>query len=322
MTLLVLGATGTLGRQIVRKALNEGFQVKCFVRNFRKATFLKEWGAELVYGDLKLPETIPPTLIGVSAIVDASTSRATDLYNLNQIDLYSKRVLINAAKLAKIKRYIFFSVLNSHKYPKIPLMNLKVKIEDYLRKSDINYTVFILAGFFQGLIAQYAVPILDQKIVWKTGDKTKIAYIDTQDVAKFAIKSFSFINASKQHFALVGNFSWTSSQIIVLCEKLSGKRANVSNISILVLKFIRNFANCFQWSWQISDRLAFSEILAEGDSFNASMDKVCNLLQFSSKDNGTLEMYFSEYFEKIFKRLKDINYGTIRKNKDLIDNNF
>nr|YP_010904058.1 hypothetical protein REQ00_pgp116 [Caulacanthus ustulatus]WCH57309.1 hypothetical protein [Caulacanthus ustulatus] len=308
MSLLVLGGTGTLGRQIVRKALDEGFQVKCLVRNFRKAVFLKEWGAQLVYGDLKLPETIPMTLIGITAIIDASTARPSDLYNAKEIDLYGKYILIEAAKKANIKKYIFFSILNASKYSEIPLMSLKLKIENTLINSDLDYTIFSLAGFFQGLINQYALPVLDKQSIWITGDTTAIAYMDTQDVAKCTVKSLSISDITRTNLPLVGNSSWTSLQIIKLCEKLSGQRSKISRVPVYLLRFARRFTQLFQWAWNISDRLAFTEIIAGGDKFDASMDDIYNVLQLNKNDIMTLELYMQEYFSKIMKKLKELNY--------------
>lgn len=48
-SILIVGGTGTLGRQVVRKALDEGYEVRCIVRPRQNpADFLRDWGATTV----------------------------------------------------------------------------------------------------------------------------------------------------------------------------------------------------------------------------------------------------------------------------------
>lgn len=318
MSLLVLGGTGTLGRQIVRKGLDEGFHVKCLVRNFRKAAFLKEWGAELVYGDLKSPETVPLALFGITAIIDASTARPSDLYNASQIDLHGKYILIEAAKRASIRRYIFFSIIHAHKYNEIPLMNFKLKIEQLLDNSGLAYTVFNLPGFFQGLIGQYALPILEKKSVWITKTSTSIRYMDTQDIAKFAIKSLSVKDSTNRVFSLAGYTSWDSTQIIKICEKLSGQRCKVSYVPINFLRFVRECTKFFQWTWNISERLAFTEVLSEGYQPDQSIQDVYSILNIDKNSTNRLEIYLQDYFTRVMRKLKELNYKVDNQSDDTI----
>lgn len=319
MTLLILGGTGMLGRQIVRKALENGFEVRCIVRNKVAANFLKEWGAELVYGDLTLPETLPLSFQGVTAVIDASTRNATDSVELIEVDWYGKLILLELAKYVRAQRFIFLSILNCEEYPTIGLMQMKSAIEKLLKNSSIPFTIFKYAGFFQTLINEYAVPILDQKPIRIMLKSTSMAYIDTQDAAFLCIKSLSIKRTINKIFCTSSSKSWTPEEIIKLCERLSGQTAKVQIVSVVLLKFLRQVTSFFEWSLNISERLAFIEVFTNSESFIPAIQYTYKILSINPRELLELDYYFREYFEIMLNMLDVVdNTEKLRTSKTSI----
>jgi uncharacterized protein YbjT (DUF2867 family) len=314
MSILIVGATGTLGRQVAKRALDEGHKVRCLIRNPKKAAFLKEWGADLVQGNLCEPETLAAALAGATAIIDAATTRPTDSWSIKQVDWEGKVSLIQAAQAAGVERYIFFSWLGAEEFPNVPLMEIKRSTELFLAESGLNYTILRPCGFLQGLINEYAIPILEGQAVWVTGNSSAVAYIDTQDAAKFAIRALSVSATEKRTFPLVGTRPWDAYEIIRLCERLSGKEAKISKMPLGFLRSVRQVTKFFQWSWNVADRLAFAEVMATGKPLTASMDEVYEVFGLKVEETTTLEDYLQDYFNRILKKLKELDYEQ-NKNK-------
>jgi uncharacterized protein YbjT (DUF2867 family) len=306
MKVLVIGATGTLGRQIVRRALDDGHEVRCLARSAQRAGFLREWGVELVRGNLTKPETLPSALEGIDAVIDAATARPSE--SVKEVDWQGKVNLIQATQAAGIKRFIFISILNSEKFPHVPLMNVKRCTEKFLAESGLDYTILQPCGFLQGLIGQYAIPILEKQSIWVMGEAAPIAYMDTQDIARFAVKALTVPETINRSFPLAGTRAWGAYEIIRLCERKCGQDSKVSRISLDLLRAIRKVAYFFQWGWNFADRLAFVEVVAGSQPLDAPMAEVYEVFGISQDEITTLEDYMQEYFSRIMKKLKELDY--------------
>ncbi|KAH8967758.1 hypothetical protein BDL97_03G093400 [Sphagnum fallax] len=304
-SILVVGATGTLGRQVVRRALDEGYDVRCLVRSRpAPADFLRDWGATVFNGDLNKPETLPGALVGIHTVIDCATGRPEE--PIRRVDWDGKVALISCAKAMGIQRFVFFSIHNCEKHPEVPLMEIKRCTEKYLVDSGMNFTIIRLCGFMQGLIGQYAVPVLEDKSVWGTDAPTRIAYMDTQDVARLTLTALRSDKSERKVMTFAGPRAWTTQEVISLCERLAGQNAKVTTVPVGVLKFTRMLTRLFQWTADVSDRLAFSEVLTGDDVFSASMTEMYSMLGADPKETTTLELYLQEYYSQILRKLKDL----------------
>lgn len=183
-----------------------------------------------------------------------------------------------------------------------------------MKSTDLNFTIFRCCGFMQAVIGNYAVPILEDKGVWGTNDETRTAYLDTTDVARMTLAALRNDSTVGKTLTLSGPKAWSTSEVINLCETLSDSRAKVQTVPTWLLKGTRSLLRSMQWAQDASDRLAFSEVLANNETWSADMNETYKLLDIEPSSVATLEEYLGEYYGKILKKLKEVGATADRTN--------
>jgi uncharacterized protein YbjT (DUF2867 family) len=315
MQVLVVGGTGTLGRQIARRALDAGHSVRCMVRSPRKASFLQEWGCELTRGDLLEPDSLDYALEGQQAVIDAATARANESVSTYAIDWTGKQNLFAACGRASVKRVVFLSLLDAASHRQVPLMDIKACTEQWLEASDLDYTILRVAAFMQGLISQFAIPVLENQTVWVSGTPTPIAYMNTQDVARFAVAALEQPATQRQGFPVVGPRAWTTGEITQLCERCSGKSARVVRVPPLLMRSLEAITAFFEASLNVAERLAFAELVSAGSAFDADMAASYAAFGLDPAETTLLEDYLREYYDTILRRLREMESDLDKESK-------
>ena len=306
MQVLVFGGTGTLGRQIARTAIDSGHKVRCMVRRPRNASFLQEWGCELTEGDLLSPSDLQNSLQGVDAVIDAATSRPDDPRSVYEVDWEGKLNLYRCCDELGVKRVVFLSLLAAEKYRNVPLMDIKYCTERLLVESEMDYTIIQGAAFMQGVIGQFAIPILDSQPVWISGKPGEIAYMNTQDMARFAVAALNSPKTIRKSFPVVGPKAWKADELVQLCENFCDRKARVWRVSPIVISAAQSLISFFQSTLNVAERLSFSEVSGSGISLDAPMDETYSAFGLNPSETTTMESYIKEYYDVILKRLREM----------------
>lgn len=100
--ILVVGATGKVGREVIRQLAVAGEPVRALVRNPARASHIRLPGVEIAVGDLRQPETLDAALGGVARVFLASPAEP------DQVELQAN--LVQASKRKGVERIVKISV--------------------------------------------------------------------------------------------------------------------------------------------------------------------------------------------------------------------
>ncbi len=233
--ILVAGATGVLGSEIVRNLLARREKVRAMTRKTSKSETvdrLRKAGAEIVVADLKEPATLARACKGVDAVISTVTSVTTAQpgESFAATDGKGTISLIDAAKKSGVKKFVFVS-FDPDCAPEAPLPRAKRDVEKHLEKSGLDYTILHPSLFFETWLGPmlFANPVAGTARVYGAGTQ-KIRYIAVADVAELAVQSLSRRFASKATIPFGGPEPISQREAVRLFEVTFGKKFVVTEI--------------------------------------------------------------------------------------------
>jgi uncharacterized protein YbjT (DUF2867 family) len=256
MTILVTGATGTIGRHIVEQLVNRGADVRALVRDPAKANLPA--AVHAVQGDLLDVDSLRSAFTGVSTLF---------LLNAVVADEFTQALIaLNVAREAGIERIVYLSVIHSDAYVNVPHFAGKFGVERMIEQMGFNATILRPAYFMSNELTikdavtgygVYPMPI---------GGKG-LAMIDPRDIGEIAAielmrRERSATPLPLERINLVGPDTLTGADAAAVWSQVLGRTiAYAGDDTAALEKNLRQFMP----SWMAFDmRLMSERFLTEG----------------------------------------------------------
>ncbi len=147
---LVIGATGMLGKPVAERLLSAGISVRVLARNPEKAARLLGDAYEIVSGDVVKPDTLPAALEGCKG-VHINLSSGSDISLCEPVEHRGTAAVAQAASRAGIERLTYISGIGVGPGSKFLPVKAKFAAEEAVRRSGVSYTVFRPSWFMESL---------------------------------------------------------------------------------------------------------------------------------------------------------------------------
>ena len=224
---LVVGSTGLLGSEIVRQLRAQNQPVRALVRKTsapEKVTRLKEFGAEIVEGDLTDKPSLLAACQGVTGVITTATAVTSQVAgdSILKTDQLGQLQLVEAAQASGVQHFIYVSYSRNLSVD-CPLTTAKRTVEQRLMGSGMRYTILRPSMYMEVWLS----PFLGfdfpnhQARIYGSG-QNPLSWISFVDVARVAVMASQLPAAHNAVFELGGPDPLSPNEVVRIFESVSG----------------------------------------------------------------------------------------------------
>ena len=225
-TILVTGATGTVGSEVVRQLSAKGASVRACCHTLSKADKIRGPGVEIVEVDYDKPETVEAAFAGVEKLFLLTP------FVENMVEITAQ--LVAEAKKAGIKHIVKLSTLElgADAEAKIPPIRWHRQAEKVVEESGIPYTFLRPAdGFMQNFIDFYGQTIKAQNAIYTAAGEGKQGIVDARDMAAVAVEALTGDGHEGKTYPITGPEAISHNQIAEILSEVLGRKISHVNMS-------------------------------------------------------------------------------------------
>ena len=219
--ILVIGGTGTVGRQVLSQVAAQGVRVRAMARDLGAARLPPQ--VEVVRGDLTLPETLDPCLDGIDMVFLVWTAPAAAVSPaLERIAKRARRIVFLSAPL-KTAHPLF-------QQPS-PGRAMVEQIERLIETSGLQWTILRPGMFAANALNWWAPQIRAGDVVRWPYLSTPTAPIDERDIAAVAVRALCEQGHAGAEYVLTGPQSSTQFEQLSTIGRVIGRSLRIEEIS-------------------------------------------------------------------------------------------
>jgi uncharacterized protein YbjT (DUF2867 family) len=221
--ILVTGATGLNGRELVRRLSARGVPVRALVRDRARANSLSALSSvEIVEGDMARPESLIPALQGVDrAFLNSSAEPG-------MLDVQSN--FVEAARKAGVRHVVKLSGIIPEPDSLFRFARMHAEIERRLEESGMAFT-HLRAGEFMQVYFRQVPSIVARNALFLPAGNARIASIDVGDIADVAAAALTGSGHERKIYPLTGPAALTMVEVAAALSVATGKEIRYINVS-------------------------------------------------------------------------------------------